>query len=85
MHRFCSSLTKFSSTKSLQTRFVAAHKPSVDTFLVIKVTISNNKFIAIYTMKKIWGTSFSDFHEQKFSQQQEPGLREKITENMINI
>ena len=29
--------------------------------------------------------SFSDFHEQKFSRQQEPGLREKITENMINI
>ena len=29
--------------------------------------------------------SFSDFHGQKFSQQQEPGLREKITENMINI
>ena len=28
--------------------------------------------------------SFSDFHEQKFSRQQEPGLREKITENMIN-
>ena len=29
--------------------------------------------------------SFSDFHGQKFSRQQEPGLREKITENMINI
>ena len=29
--------------------------------------------------------SFSDFHVQKFSWQQEPGLREKITENMINI
>ena len=29
--------------------------------------------------------SFSDSHGQKFSQQQEPGLREKITENMINI
>ena len=25
------------------------------------------------------------FHRQKFSPQQEPGLREKITENMINI
>ena len=29
--------------------------------------------------------SFSDFHEQKFSRQQEPGLRGKITEKMINI
>ena len=29
--------------------------------------------------------SFSDFHGPKFSRQQEPGLREKITENMINI
>ena len=85
MHRFCSSLTKCSSTKSLQTRFFAPHKPSIDTFLVIKVNISNDKFIVIYTMKKSWGTiSFSDLHGQKFSQQQEPGLREKITDN-INI
>ena len=86
MHRFCSSLTKFSSTKSLQTRFVAPHKPSIDTFLVIKVIISNDKFIAIYTMKKFGARfSFSDFHGQKFSQQQEPGLRKNITENIINI
>ena len=86
MHRFCSSLTKFSFTKSLQTRFVAPHKLSIDTFLVIKVIISNDKFIAIYTVKKTGARfSFSDFHRQKFSQQQEPGLREKITENMINI
>ena len=86
MHRFCSSLTKFSSTKSLQTRFVAPNKLSIDTFLVIKVIISNDKLIAIYTTKKIWARfSFSDFQGQKFSQQQEPGLREKITENMINI
>ena len=86
MHRFCPSLTKFSSTKSLQTRFVASHKPPIDTFLVIKVIISNDKFIAIYTMKK-FGTrfSFSDFHGQKFSQQQEPGLRDKIIKNIINI
>ena len=48
----CSSLTKCSSTKSLQTRFVVPHKPSIDTFLVIKVIISNDKFIAIYNMKK---------------------------------
>ena len=76
MHRFCSSLTKFSSTKSLQTRFVTPHKPSIDTFLVIKVIISNDKFIAIYTMKKFGARfSFSDFHGQKFSQQHEPGLK----------
>ena len=86
MYRFCLSLTKFSSTKSLQTRFIAPHKPSIDTFLVIKKIISNDKFIAIYTTKKFGARfSFSDFHGQKFSQQQEPGLREKITQNMINI
>ena len=28
--------------------------------------------------------SFSDFHGQKFSLQQEPGLTEKITEQMIS-
>ena len=54
--------------------------------MVIKVIISCNNFIAIDPMKK-FGTqfSFSDFHRQKFSQQQEPGLRAKITENIINI
>ena len=66
MHRFCSSLTNFSSTKKLQTRFVAPHKPSIDIFLVIKVIISNDKFIAIYTVKKFGARfSFSDFHRQK--------------------
>ena len=86
MHRFCSSL-KFSSTKSLQTRFVAPHKPSIDTFLVMKVIISNDKFIAIYTMKlKNLGHDlvFLIFTDKKSSHQQEPGLREKITENMIS-
>ena len=74
------------ATKSLQTRFVAPYKPSIDTSLVIKVIFSNDKFIAIYTMKKFGARfSFSDFHGQKFSQQQKPGLREKITKNMINI
>ena len=65
---FCSSLTKFSSTKSVQTRFVAPQKPLIDTFLVIKVIISYDNFIAIDPMKK-FGTrfSFSDFHGQKFS------------------
>ena len=58
----------------------------MDTLLVIKVIISNDKFTAIYTMKKFGAQfSFSDFHRQKFSRQQEPGLREKIAENMINI
>ena len=72
--------------KSLQTRFVAPHKPSIDTFSVIKVIISNDKLIVIYTVKKFGARfNFSDFHGQKSSQQQEPGLREKITENMINI
>ena len=86
MHTFCSSLTKSSSTKSVQTRFVAPQKPLIDTFMVIKVIISYNNFIAIDPMKK-FGTrfSFSHFHGQKFSRQQEPGLREEITENMINI
>ena len=86
MHTFCSSLTKCSSTKSVQTRFVDPQKPLIDTFLAIKVIISYDNFTAIDPMKK-FGTrfSFSDFHGQKFSRQQQPGLREKITENMINI
>ena len=86
MHAFCSSSTKFSSTKSVQTRFVASQKPLIDTFLVIKVIISYDNFMAIDPMKKFGARfGFSDFHGQKFSRQQEPGLREKITENMINI
>ena len=42
--------------------------------------------MALYrSAENIWDTiSFSDFHGQKFSRQQEPGLREKITENMIS-
>ena len=75
---------KFSSTKSVQTTFVAPQKPSIKTFFVIKVIISYDNFIAIDPMKKFGARfSFSDFHGKKFSQQQEPGLREKITENMI--
>ena len=86
MHAFCSSLTKFSSTKSVQTRFVAPKKPLIDTLLVIKVIISDDNFIAIDPMKKFGARfSFSDFHGQKFSRHQEPGSKEKITENMINI
>ena len=86
MYTFCLSLTKFSSTKSVQTRFVAPQKPSIDTFLVIKVIINNDNFIAIDPMKKFGARfSFSDFHGQKFSRQQEAGLREKIAENTINI
>ena len=86
MHRFCSSLTKIFVHEKSSDKICCPHKPSIDTFLVIKVIISNYKFIAIYTMKKSGERfSFSDFHGQKFSQQQEPGLREKMTENMINI
>ena len=87
MHTFCSSLTKFLSTKSVQTRFIAPQKPLIDTFLVIKVIISYDNFIAIDPMKKCGARfySFSDFHGHKFSRQQEPGLRAKIAENMINI
>ena len=86
MHTFCSSLTKFSSAKSVQTIFIAPQKPLIDTFLVIKVIISYDNFIAIDSTKKFGARfTFSDFHGQKFSRQQEPGLREKITENMINI
>ena len=81
MHTFCSSLTKFLSTKSVQTRFVAPQKPLIDTFVIIEVIISYDSFIAIDPMKKFGAR----FHEQKFSPQQEPDLRERITENMINI
>ena len=74
MHTFCSSLTKFSSTKSVQTRFVAPQKSLIDNFLVIKVNISQDNFIAMDPMKKFVARfSFSDFHGQKFSRQQEPG------------
>ena len=62
MHTFCSSLTKFSSTKSVQTRFVAPQELLIDTFLVIKVIISYENFIAIDPMKKFGARfSFSDF------------------------
>ena len=53
MYTFCSSLTKFSSTKSVQTRFVAPQNPSIDTFLVIKVIMSYDNFVAVNPMKKI--------------------------------
>ena len=76
---------KFSSTKSVQTTFVAPQKPSIETFLAIKVIISYDNFIAIDPIKTFGARfSFSDFHGQKFSRQ-EPGVKEKITENMINI
>ena len=77
MHTFCSSLMKFWSTKSVQTTFVAPQKPSIETFnsqKVIKVIISFENFIVIDPINKS-GTrfSFSEFHRQNFSQQQEPG------------
>ena len=79
-------MTKFSPTKNVKTRFVAPEKPLIDTFLVFKVIISYDKFVAIDPMKKFGARfSFSDFHGQNFSWQQEPGLQKKITENMISI
>ena len=78
MHTFCSSLTKFSYTKSVQTRFVAPQKPLIDAFLVIKVIISYVYFIAKDPMKKFGARfGFSDFHGQKFNRQQEPDLKGK--------
>ena len=68
MHTFCSSLTKFSSTKSVQTRFVALQKPLIDTFFVIKVIIDYDSFIAMDPIKKFGPQfSFSDFHGQNLS------------------
>ena len=62
MHTFCSSLTKFSFTKSVQKRFVAPQNPSIDTFLVIKMIVSYDSFIAIDPMKNFGARfSFSDF------------------------
>ena len=62
MHTFCSSLTKFSSIKSVNTRFVAPKKLLIDTFLVIEVIISYDNFIAIDPMKKFVARfSFSAF------------------------
>ena len=50
------------------------HKPSIETFFVIKVIISYDNFIAINPMKKFGARfSFSDFQGQKFIRQQEPG------------
>ena len=64
MHAFCSSLTKFLSTKSVQTKFVAPQNPSADTCLVIKAIISHNNFKAIDKMKRSGtGLFFSEFHK----------------------
>ena len=74
MYTFCSSLTRFSSTKGVQTRIVAPQKPLIDTFLIIKVIISydnfiaidHHNFIAIDPMKKFGARfSFFGYHEQK--------------------
>ena len=65
MHAFYSSLTKFLSMKSVQTRFVAPQNLSIDTCLIIKVIISYNNFLTIDQIlnEKIWGMIiFSDFH-----------------------
>ena len=85
MHTFCSSLAKFSSTKIVQTRFVAPQKPLIDTFLVIKVSIGSGSFIAIDPMTKLGhDLVFLIFTDENLAGNK-PGLREKITENMINI
>ena len=79
MQTFCSSLTKFSSTRSAQTRFVAPQKPLIDTYLVIKAIINHDNFIATDPMKNFEARfSFSDFHGQKFIRQQELGLKERL-------
>ena len=66
MHTFCSSLMKFSFKKSVYpTKFVAPQNPSIDIFLVTKVIISYDNFIAIDPMKKNLRhnlLSISDFH-----------------------
>ena len=91
MHSFCSSLTKFSSTKSVQTRFVAPQNLSIDTYLVIRVIISYDNFIAIDQMKKFGARlvflMFNDnsFADNKRNASVEPGLRRKSTEDMTDI
>ena len=76
----------FRPRKVFRQDLLPPQKPLIDTFSVIKVIISYDSFIAIDPMKTFRARfSFSDFHGQKFSRQQEPGLREKITDNMINI
>ena len=68
MFPFCSSLTKFSSTKSVQTRFVAPKTPSIETFLVTKVLISYHNFIAIDRMKKFLARlAFLIFNDKKIA------------------
>ena len=54
-HAFCLSLTKFLSTKSVQTRFLAPQNPSIDTCLVFEVIISYDNFIAVDQMKRFGG------------------------------
>ena len=81
MHTFCSSLTKFLSMKSVQTRFVAPQKLLIDTFLVIKMIINCDNFIAIEPMKYLeHDLVFLIFTDKNLAGKQEPGLREKITE-----
>ena len=76
MHTFCSSLTIFFVFEKCSDKICCLSKPLIDTFLVITVIISYDNFIVIDPMKKFGARfSFSDFHGQKFSRQQEPGLR----------
>ena len=84
MYAFCSSLTKRSSSKSVQTRFVAPQNPSIDTYLVIKVIISCDNFIAKDRMKKFGARLIFLILNDKISPATrempvwKPGLREKL-------
>ena len=63
MHTFCSSLMKFSSKKVLRQHLLPLKNRQSKTFLVIKVIINHDNFIAIDPMKKFGARfSFSDFH-----------------------
>ena len=76
----------FRSRKVFRQDLLPLKKPLINTILVIKVIISCDSFIARDPMKNFGARfSISDFHGKKISWQQEPGLRKKITENMINI
>ena len=72
-HVVCSSLTKFLSTKRVQTRFVAPPNPSIDICLVIKAIISYDNFIAIDQIKRSGARLFFsefNFTDKKFRRRQ---------------
>ena len=91
MHAFCSSFTKLLSTKSFHARFVVPQNPSIDTCFVIKAIISCENLIAIGQMKRsearFFFLSFTDknFSGDKRMPELNPGLRAKITKNVIGV